>query len=60
VNGVLVPAFDAGALAQGILSSIAEDRRPTLRENARRTALERFELQTVSERYRALYRGLDG
>jgi len=60
VNGVLVPAFDAGALAQGILSSVAGDRSPTLRENARRTALERFELKTVSERYGTLYRSLLG
>lgn len=58
VNGALVPAFDAGAMARGILSIVSGNERSALRENARRTALERFELLAVSERYRALYREL--
>ncbi len=58
VNGVLVPAFDAEALAQGIHSTIRGAQHQALREQARRTALERFELVAVSERYHALYRTL--
>lgn len=60
VNGALVPAFDADTMARQILSIVSGPGRDALRETARRTALERFELLAVSERYRALYKELVG
>jgi glycosyltransferase involved in cell wall biosynthesis len=58
VNGALVPAFDAESMAQRILAILSGPGREAFRANARRTALERFELLAVSERYHALYREL--
>jgi glycosyltransferase involved in cell wall biosynthesis len=60
VNGALAPAFDARALADGIRWVLDSGRSDEVRSNARRIALERFELVQVSERYRALYREVIG
>jgi glycosyltransferase involved in cell wall biosynthesis len=60
VNGALAPAFDASALADGIGWVIDSSRADEVRTNARRIALERFELVRVSERYRGLYREVIG
>jgi glycosyltransferase involved in cell wall biosynthesis len=55
VNGALAPAFDANAMAEGIRWVLDSGRSDEVRSNARRIALERFELVRVSERYRGLY-----
>jgi glycosyltransferase involved in cell wall biosynthesis len=60
VNGALAPAFDASALADGIGWVIDSSRADEVRTNARRIALERFELVRASERYRELYRVVIG
>lgn len=58
VNGALASPFDPQALAQGIRWVLDHPDRDQIRSNARETALERFEMVTVSQRYRDLYRGM--
>jgi glycosyltransferase involved in cell wall biosynthesis len=57
-NGYLAKAFDASDLARGISHVLDPVNAPALRDQARRTALERFELEHVARRYLALYDGV--
>lgn len=54
-NGALAKPFDAADLAAGIRWVVEHPDPKALSAAARRTALERFELVRVAERYRALY-----
>lgn len=55
VNGALARPFDASDLAACISWTVEPQRSASLRENARRTAMERFDAPVVAERYRTLY-----
>jgi glycosyltransferase involved in cell wall biosynthesis len=56
VDGILVPPFSPGAIAQQIIRLI-EDQKETRRlgERARETAVNRFSWDTVAEKYHQLY-----
>ncbi|MDO8435327.1 MAG: glycosyltransferase family 4 protein [bacterium] len=59
VNGHLVPAGDAGALAKAIALVLADaSHASALGHNARKTIEERFSLFAIGERYSACYAGL--
>ena len=48
VNGLLVPFFDTAALAETVVDALANpDRYEPIRKAARRTLLERYELQSI-------------
>ncbi len=55
VNGALAKAFDADDLATCIRWVLENPDPATLSANARRIAMERFEMATVARRYEALY-----
>ena len=60
-NGILVPPDDIDGFAEEILRLLAdEELRRRMGESARRTALERFSIEEVAARYRALYARLQG
>jgi glycosyltransferase involved in cell wall biosynthesis len=48
VNGLLVPFFDTAALAETVVDALANpDRYEPIRKAARRTLLERYDLQSI-------------
>ena len=55
VNGILAQAFDPHALAAGIRWVVDHREPEKVRAAARGTAVERFAMRAVAERYRALY-----
>ncbi|MEM2026012.1 MAG: glycosyltransferase family 4 protein, partial [Desulfurococcaceae archaeon] len=58
-NGFLVPPADPEAIARKILLLIEDDKtRKMIGETARRTAVERYSWEAVSQRYHELYRSL--
>jgi glycosyltransferase involved in cell wall biosynthesis len=61
VNGFLVPAGDAGALARALAPLLADDRlRRDVGRKARQTIVERFAMPRIADRYFALYGELIG
>lgn len=60
-TGIVVPARDPGALAEGILSLLQDpERRKSMGEAARERALQRFTIDLFVTEYRNAYRSLIG
>lgn len=58
VSGILVPVKDAGAIVVAVQTMMNESRRKSVIGEARRSAIERFSLQSMLMRYKEIYRQL--
>ena len=58
VSGILVPAKDSGAIVDAILNLMDPSKRKKLTDEAKRTARERFSLQSMLAKYKNVYRQL--